>query len=223
MSFESSNVPEVGDLFHGLPSAEHDHFACLREALDRGRRGPSFDKDARARAARCVNYLEQGVGIRPGCSVAEAFVLAPSEWGRQDYLRDLFGCYVSAGHIRLNVCQGYSFELSLGKTGCTLLEAAIVWGNVSTVDACLHWSDRIPSAPGSGWLPQDGSSITSCDRLSDAGCRLPGRSEPSTSTIASALAQQEARDIARSMLHAIDIATACKGPSGSARRHRAAL
>lgn len=170
---------------------EVDHNVLLNAAITTSAKGGSWALDAKANASRCLHYLKEGVGLKPGVQVSSKFV-CELDWGQHDFMQELFDAYVAAGYMGLDKPQDFP-----GWAQILPLEAAILNGNISAVEACLRHAANCTtlSKPMYG---VDRNELRTLEELADIGIR-PGMREAIKAALAPARAREEARQTADAM------------------------
>jgi hypothetical protein len=197
--------------FNGEDSPESDHNVSLNAALSRCSRGGSWVDDARMSAQRCLDYLKAGVGLKPGVQASSRFVCELG-WGDFDFMQELFDAYVEAGHMRLDEQQSFP-----SASQALPLEAAILNGNISAVEACIRHGN-IRSTLSQPWAAKDGTVAQTLEELADLGCR-PGMREPIKAAVSGWRAREEALQAAEAMR---DVISRAASPAGAGVLRRSA-
>lgn len=199
--------------FGGEESPEADHNASVRLAITNSERGGLWVDDARMRAQRCLSYIRAGVGFKSGVQVSSYFV-SELGWGEPAFMQELFDAYVSAGHIRLD-------EQLSGDLQGLPMEAAILNGNLSAVQACMRHGN-IYATLSQPWKSKDGIIATTLEELADLSWR-PGMREPIKAALSSWRSQEEALETAAMMRDVINCSAPASGSCLPRRRARADL
>lgn len=172
-------------------ASQVDHNTHLNAAITTSAKGGSWVLNAQAHAAICLQYLEKGVDLNPAVQVSSKFVCELG-WGEHGFMLELFDAYVEVGYMGLDKRQDFP-----GAKQALPIEAAILNGNISAVEACLRHGD-IPTALSQPMFGPDGAELRTLEDLVDIGIR-PGRRGAIKAALVTMRARNEAAQTAEAM------------------------